>query len=34
MASPELNAEVLLSLGFVDVGRWQRLAGQPASPGR
>lgn len=23
MADPELNAEVLLNLGFVDVGRWQ-----------
>ena len=23
MARPELNAEVLLNLGFVDIGKWQ-----------
>ena len=23
MAEPELNAEMLLDLGFIDVGRWQ-----------
>ena len=25
MASPELNAEVLLNLGFVDVGHWRPI---------